>query len=90
MNNPDIDCEVILSNNGKIVKSETNPLIVKYCELNKYYFFKVDVQSLCPRLPNEVLMRNQSKYDSLFSSIITDVKNELNKFGYTEKEITDI
>ena len=53
MSNPNIECKVSFTDNGKIIKEETDPLIVAYCELNKQHHF---------------ILENSIKIDNTFSA----------------------
>jgi hypothetical protein len=42
MSNPDIECKIVFTDRGKIIREETDPLIVKYCELSKKHSFALN------------------------------------------------
>lgn len=88
VSNPDIECKVEFNKNGTINESKTDPMIVKYCELNKSYHFKVNKE--CVDLSNEVFVNTKVKQEIFFKRVANIVKGELSKFGYTNSEITDI
>lgn len=81
MNNPDIECRAKLDR-GRLVEDETDPLIVKYCELNSNHHFSMDSVSSSDKSKN----KNDLKYDA----IKNDMKYELSQFGYSDVEIADI
>lgn len=87
MNNPNIECKVKLTNGGKIIKEETDPMILKYIELNKKYYFKIDLTTV---IHGEILNNSQAKELIVFSKIKKEFLDELSKFGYTDSEISDI
>lgn len=89
MSNPDIKCRVVFNKNGKINEELSDPMIVKYYELNQQYHFKVNME--CAELARGDLLGNtQYKQDLFFRRIANEVRYELSKFGYTETEIVDI
>lgn len=87
--NSKIECRVVFDKNGKINKDLSDPMIVKYCELNQKYHFKVNMEC-ADILHCELLSNTQLKQDLLFKDISNEIKTELSKFGYTESEIVDI
>lgn len=88
INNPNIKCKVSFNKNGTINEDKTDPLIVKYCELNKEYHFKVNGE--CIDMPRDSITNTQMKHDLFFKRVGNEIKAELSKFGYTDSEITDI
>ena len=89
VNDPDIECRVVFSKNGKINAELSDPLIVKYCELNQQYHFKVNME--CAELTRGDLLSNtQYKQDLFFKRIANEIRTELFQFGYSESEIVDI
>lgn len=91
MSNPDIECKVMFTDKGKIIKEETDPLIVKYCELSKEHRFSLDnalrVQNA---FSSEVLMKSQLRQDLIYKRISDEIKQELSQYGYTDSEVADI
>ena len=87
MDNPDIECKVKFTNNGKVIKEETDPMILKYIELNKKYYFKIDSSTI---ICGGTLNNSQLKELVMFNDIKNEFLNELSKFGYTNLEISDI
>ena len=89
VNDPDIECRVVFNKNGKINSELSDPLIVKYCELNQQYHFKVNME--CAELTRGDLLSNtQYKQDLFFKRIANEIRFELSQFGYNESEIVDI
>ena len=89
VNNPDIECRVVFNKNGKINEELSDPMIVKYYELNQQYHFKVNME--CAELTRGDLLSNtQYKQDLFFKKIANEVRYELSRFGYNESEIVDI
>ena len=87
MSNPDIEFRVAFTDKGKIIKEETDPLIVKYCEFNKEYYVSLDnTISTNKAYKNDSHMRAKAKYDKMFN----DIDSALSQFGYSRIEITDI
>ena len=89
VSNPDIECRVVFNKNGKINEELSDPMIVKYYELNQQYHFKVNME--CVELTRGDLLNNaQYKQDLFFKRIANEIRSELSKFGYNEFEIVDI
>lgn len=86
MNNPDIECKVEFLNNGRLDEKNTNPLIVKYLELSKECYYKIDFTD------NSYSSNSSSKarQDMKFNKIVKEIKSELLRFGYNKQEIVDI
>lgn len=91
MKNPDIDCEVAFTDKGKLIKEKTNPVIVKYCELNSKHHFQINNMAYVDEtFSGGVLIKSQIRENLKYQNISKEVKTELSQFGYTESEITDI
>lgn len=88
VNNPNIECKVGFHKNGTIDESKTDPLIIKYCELNKEYHFKINME--CADMPRDAITNTQMKHDLFFKRVANEIKVELSKFGYTDSEVADI
>ena len=88
VSNPDIKCKVAYNKNGTIDESKTDPLIVKYCELNQEYHFKINMK--CVDLSNDVIINTDAKQRVFFKNIANEIRYELSQFGYTDAEVTDI
>jgi Zn finger protein HypA/HybF involved in hydrogenase expression len=89
VNNPDIECRVVFNKNGRINEELSDPMIVKYYELNQQYHFKVNME--CAEFARGDLMGNtQYKQDLFFKKIANEIRYELSQFGYSESEIVDI
>ena len=89
VSNPDIECRVVFNKNGKINEDLSDPMIVKYYELNQQYHFKVNME--CAELTRGDLLSNtQYKQDLFFKRIANEIRFELSQFGYSESEIVDI
>ena len=86
--NPDIKCKVSYNKNGTINEAKTDPLIVKYCELNQKYHFKINMK--CVDLSNDVIVNTDAKQRVFFKKIANEIIYELSKFGYTDSEVADI
>jgi hypothetical protein len=89
VSNPNIECNVIFNKNGKINEELSDPMIVKYFELNNKYHFKVNMEC-ADMIKGELLNNTQLKQDLFFKKIAAEIKCELSKFGYNDSEITDI
>lgn len=91
MDNPDIDCNVAFTDKGKIIKEETDPFIVKYCELNKvHHFILENAMKVDNTFSAEVLSKSQIRHDMKYKCAYDEVKNELSQYGYNDVEIADI
>ena len=89
VNNPDIECRVVFNKNGKINEELSDPMIVRYYELNQQYHFKVNME--CAELTRGDLLSNtQYKQDLFFKRIANEIRLELSQFEYSESEIVDI
>lgn len=92
MNNQDIEFEVALTENGKLIREESNPLIVKYHELNKKYGYSIMNNSL--KVDNsfsgEVLKNSQLRQELKYKELSKTIKDELSQFGYSDIEAADI
>lgn len=87
MKNPDIEFDVSISDNGKLIKEETNPVIVEYCNFDKSYYLSVD---------NTICSGKIDKSDSYMKSrlknsrIVDEIKLSMSGLGYDEDDIVDI
>ena len=88
VSNPDIKCKVAFNKNGSINEAKTDPLIVKYCELNQKYHFKINMK--CVDISNDVIVNTDAKQRIFFKKIASEIKYELSQFGYTNAEVADI
>lgn len=89
VNNPDVECRVEFNKNGRINEDLSDPMIVKYYELNQQYHFKVNME--CAELTRGDLLGNtQYKQDLFFKKIANEIRFELSQFGYSESEVVDI
>ena len=79
----------VFDKNGKINEELSDPMIVKYFELNNKYHFKVNMEC-ADMIRGELLNNTQLKQDLFFKKIATEIRTELSKFGYTDSEISDI
>ena len=89
VNNPNIECHAVFDKYGKINEELSDPLIVKYFELNNKYHFKVNMEC-ADILRGEMLNNTQLKQDLFFKRIAIEIREELSKFGRTDSEIADI
>lgn len=87
MHDPDIEVNVSLTGNGRIIEEETDPIIVEYNRFSKEYYLSVD-SSICLASENksDSYMRAQLKY----RHIANEIRSSLSKFGYSDVEIADI
>lgn len=91
MNDPDIECKVSFTDKGKLIKEDTDPLIVKYCELNKSHHFAIDsTLKFDNSFSAEVLSKSKLRHDMKYRKVYDGIKEELSCFGYTDHEVADI
>lgn len=91
MTNPDIECRVEFTSKGKLVKENTDPLIIKYCELSQQYGMLLNNATQAERdFSTNVLMQTQHKQYLIYQNTINQIKNDLSVFGYEDSEIADI
>lgn len=87
MSNPDIECKVAFTDNGRLIKEETDPLIVRYCEFDKEYYFSVDDAISSDELQSsDKFMKKALKHKTMMNKI----KSELAQFGRNDEEIADV
>ena len=89
VNNPDIQCKAVFEKNGRINEELSDPMIVKYCELNQKYHFKVNMEC-ADNVNNELLSKSAIRQELYYQRIASEIRTELSKFGYEESEIADI
>lgn len=88
VSNPNVKCNVVFNKNGRINEELSDPMIVKYFELNNQYHFKINME--CADIPKESTTNTQMKHDLFFKKIANEIKTELSQFGYEDFEIADI
>ena len=87
--NPNIECRAVFNKYGKINEELSDPLIVKYFELNNKYHFKVNMEC-ADVLRGELLNNTQLKQDLFFKRIANEIRTELSQFGRNDSEIADL
>lgn len=91
MSNPDIECIVSFTDRGKLIKEDTDPLIVKYCELNSQHRFVLDsAMRVDKTFSVDTIRKSQFKNDLKYRNAIDGIKDELSQYGYSDEEIADI
>ena len=91
MSNPNIECKVEFTNNGKLIKEKTDQLIIKYYELNKKYGYAINnAKKVDKSFSYEMLKNSKLRQDLRYKKIYDDIKKELSLFGYSDIEVTDI
>ena len=88
MRDVDTECFVSFTDGGKIIKEETDPLIVKYCELNKKYQFALN--DAVKGSSSDIVSKSRMKRDLKYKAISNEIIYELSKFGYDDFKIVDI
>lgn len=91
MSNPDIECRVAFTDGGRLVKEKTDPLIVRYCELNSAYRFVLDGAMRTNRsFSSDTVRKSQMRNELRYKDAIDEIRSELSVFGYRDDEIADI
>lgn len=91
MSNPDIECMVAFTDRGKLIKEDTDPLIVRYCELNSQHRFVLDsAMRVDKTFSVDTIRKSQFKHDLKYKNAIDGIKDELSKYGYSDEEIADV
>ena len=88
MKNPKIKFRIEFDSKGKLIEEKTDPMIVKYFELNNTYHFKVNME--CVDLSRDMVYNTKLKQSITLKNIAQEVMYELSQFGYNDSEITDI
>lgn len=88
MKDPDIECKVSFTDGGKVIKEETDPLIVKYCEMNKKYRFALN--DAVKGFSSDAMSKSKMKKELKYKAISNEIIYELSKFGYDDSKIVDI
>lgn len=88
MSDPTIECRVAFTDKGKLIKEKTDPLIVKYCDFDRKYYFSVDaaISSEGDQLSSDKFAKRALKYKQMAN----EIKHELSQFGHDDKEVADI
>jgi hypothetical protein len=89
VSNPDIECNVVFDKNGRINEGLSDPMIVKYCELNKEYHFKINMEC-ADNISIELLSKSAVRQELYYQKIAKEIRFELSQFGYSDSEIADI
>lgn len=87
MRNPYVDFDVAFTSNGRIIESETDPLIVEYCKFDKKYYMNVDSAI------NQATVDNSDRYMRRIlknGRIVDEIKSSLSRFGRDEHEVVDV
>lgn len=82
------ECRVSFTDRGKIIKEETDPLIVKYCELNKKYQFALN--DAVKGFSSDDMSKSRIRRDLKYRKISKEIYEELSSFGYDDFKIVDI
>ena len=91
MDDKDIECRYSLTDRGRLIKEESDPMIVKYCELNKMYYLTLDDSLRIDKVfSGDILKKSQVRQDLKYKKISDEIKYELSKYGYSDYEIADI
>lgn len=88
VDNPKIECRVVFDRHGKLNEELSDPMIVKYFELNNAYHFKVNME--CIDMPRNAISETKTKQSITLKRISDEILTELSKFGYSDSEVADI
>ena len=93
VNNPDIKFKVAFTDKGQLIKDKTEPLIVKYLELNKDYKYTRLIDSATDEFVAEhrhLLSNSTIRTNITRGQISESIKEQLSVFGYSDSEVCDI
>lgn len=88
MCNEDVVFDVAFTDNGKLIKEQTDPLIVRYCELNKKYQFALSDAVM--GFSSDDFSKSRMHRELKYRAISKQITEELSKYGRDEHEIVDI
>lgn len=89
MRNKNIEVKITFGGNGQIIDDETDPLIVKYNELNNTYRYKINMKN--EDIDTTKFTSSSSLRQSVvYKNIAENIRNELSVFGYTNEQVCDI
>ena len=88
MHDIDAMCNVAFTDNGKIIKEKTDPLIVRYCELNKKYQFALNDAVM--GFSSDDSSKSKLCRDMKYMAISRQIVDELSVYGYSDVEIADM
>lgn len=86
MHDPDIGFECSVSHNGRVIESETDPIIVEYCRFDKATYMTIDSVSSFGHNRGESYARAQRRVER----VAEEVREALSKYGRSVDEVTDI
>ena len=89
MSNIEQTCNVSFLPNGKVDKNNTDPMIVKFNELNRKFFFKLN-KEMINVFKGDAMRKADIREQVIYKRVVKEIKIELSKFGYSDKEIVDI
>ena len=76
------ECMVSFTHGGKMIKEKTDPLIVKYCELNKKYQFALN--DAVKGFSSDDMSKSKMRRDLKYRKISKEIYEELSSFGYND------
>jgi len=88
MTDPDVKCQAEFTDKGKIIKEKTDPMILKYIELNSIVCYKIN--NLKDYHEAELINNSKLRELVMFNKIKDETLSELSKFGYTKTQIVDM
>lgn len=78
----------LMMSDPKVKVTEDHPVVRKYCEFNRDYYFSIDAAISCEdeQQANDRFAKKVYRHKQMSDRI----RNELSQFGYSEEEVADI
>lgn len=91
MHDPNCEAKIALTDTGKLISEETDPLIMAYHSLNKKYFLDLGEVLYVDRCsPDLILMYSKNGALARRQQVIEETQTTLSEFGYSQDQIVDI
>lgn len=93
ISNPDIEFDIEFDEKGKLIEEKTEPLILKYLELEKKYKYNQVLNENFKRffVEHRDIISNSNVKNSMCSwQVIDNVKCELSNYKYSDEQIVNI
>lgn len=85
-----VSYKIEYDDNEKVIKNKLEPLIIKYNELSKRFGYIIDNETWHSIEHIGIDNFTYLKHQMMYKNVINECKDELSKFGYSEKQIADI
>lgn len=89
MHDSNIEVNVEVSKSGSFLDG-TNPIICSYIKLAKEYYQKIQTTEENIDMSSDAVHKRKIRQNLIYKKIISDTKNELSQYGYSDADITDI